>query len=134
MVLLQSGRKVFLEIWQEAKQDATRGCGAEKEAYGRDHAFISAAILFHWKIDDEIVNAVLAHHNADTNTLPPHALSTLLAVADYLTYQAGVGFVAQPPRPADDLLTLYQCATDEEFSNTIEEIRSAFATETDLLK
>jgi putative nucleotidyltransferase with HDIG domain len=125
VVLLQSHEARFLDCWRTVR-DAAAGCEAERAAYGRDHAFIGASILYQWKIDDEIVDAVLAHHAGEK--------ATVLTVADYVAHQAGLGFVAAPEPPPEDALASYGCATVEAMDATVAELRSMLETELALLR
>ncbi len=129
VVLLQSNRARFVECWPP-ESDLVAGCNAERAAYGRDHAFIGASILYQWKIDDEIVDAVLKHHDRDQAV---EEESAVLALADYVAHRAGLGFVAAPPTPPDAVLDAYACATVEEMDATVAELQSAFDTERALL-
>lgn len=130
VVLLQSNEAHFLDCWCPTG-DATAGCHAEHAAYGRDHAFIGASILYQWKIDDEIVDAVLKHHDGYEAV---EAQSAVLALADYVARRAGFGFVTEPPTPPDHVLAAYACLTDEAMAETIAELQSAFTAELALLR
>ncbi len=127
VVLLQSNETPFLDCWRHAR-DAAAGCEAERAAYGRDHAFIGASVLYQWKIDDEIVDAVLAHHGADAGS------PSVLTVADYVAHRSGMGFVAASQPPREEALAAYQCATPEAMEATVAELQSAFDAELTLLR
>jgi len=62
----------------------------EVEFLGLDHADAGGLVTEHWNFPPGVVGAVRFHHNPASGG--EHArMASVVAVADYLTYQAGVG-------------------------------------------
>ena len=135
MVLLLSDSDRFGRLLDQANLYPHEGMvtGWEQEAYGFDHTKIGAAVLYRWDIDSTVCSPVLAHH-ADMPSDDPVSLNTILWMADYLTYAADLGFLAEPPTPPQHILELYGCADEDMRSQVGEQLCQAFKEERTLLR
>ena len=64
-ILHDAGKLVFADNWPEEFTRVERGgaaIGAERAAFGADHAFVGAYLLALWGLPDDIVEAVAYHH------------------------------------------------------------------------
>ncbi len=81
---------------------------AERELLGYDHTGIGAALGRHWNLPEPIIQAIEHHHAAETcNELSETA--RVAAVANALTYSAGLGEASSgvpPSFPVDTAQTL----------------------------
>jgi HD-like signal output (HDOD) protein len=124
MILLHGDPRGFEQIFenaQERKEPLTR---KEEEAYSFDHASIGIALLNFWKIDPRVGEAVLCHHDRQTET-DSHSLSGILTMADYLCTEAGLSF-SELTAPDPQLIESFGCADGESFQALVDEVRKAF--------
>ena len=135
MVLLLSGPERFEQLRDQAQLYPHSGAVTdwEQEAYGFDHTKIGASVLYRWDIEPSVCSAVLSHH-AGTEVEDSTSLNTILWMADYLTYTAELGFLAEPPPPPEDLLESYGCADGAARTQMGESLRNAFEEERTLLR
>jgi putative nucleotidyltransferase with HDIG domain len=93
---------------------------AEREVFGLHHGEIGGLLAEHWNMPEAIVDTIRFHHEPALSQKAT-ALTQLTVVADYITYQVGMGEPSngrQPEFPAD-------CATALGLSDEhIEELRS----------
>lgn len=62
---------------------------AEQEVIGADHAEIGARLARKWKLSDELVDGIAAHHDLSKCDHPEYrGIAALMSVADYACYQA----------------------------------------------
>ncbi len=74
-----------------AKVDADGGSfvDAEREYLGMDHAELGGLILKNWQFDQELIDAVVHHH--DLQALDEAPLTALLALSNSLVISMGIG-------------------------------------------
>jgi len=133
MILLQGDREGYSQIASDAHRNGTPITDAEQQLYGCDHALLGLRLLESWNFDDEIVMAVGAHHNPDRLT-DPKSLTSVLVMADYLAFKAGIGFFAPPPPPGPEILRSFTFENDAVVGQAVERVRHAFDVESALLK
>ena len=64
---------------------------AELEVTGVDHAEIGARLAQQWKLQSQLVDAIAGHHDLSRCADPANRkIAAILAVADYVAYQAGM--------------------------------------------
>ena len=132
MILLHGDPRGFEAILKQVEETKCSLIEKEEEAYSFDHSSIGIALLNFWNIDSRIGEAVLCHHDHDDNP-DAKSLTTVLAMADYLTFSADLGF-AEGPIPDPQMITAFGCADDESLQALIQEVRDAFNAESVLFR
>ena len=135
MVLLLSDSDRFEQLRDQAKLYPHGGAVTdwEQEAYGFDHTKIGASVLYRRDIEPTVCSVVLDHHSGVPDE-DPASLTTILWMADYLTYTVDLGFLAEPPTPPQQIFEFYGCANEEALTQTGEGLRRAFEEERTLLR
>lgn len=67
----------------------------EPEIFGLDHAEIGGVLAEHWNLPPVLAEALRKHHQPDTALLAPD-LTHVTALANHLTYEAGLGEASNP--------------------------------------
>jgi len=133
MILAYGDPGGFANLEEEVLAAQCQMMDKEQEAYGFDHTLIGLTLLDSWNLDSRIGQAVLNHHSEvagdGSNELP-----VTLSFADYLCFQAGLGFFAAPPHPPELLLAKYGCDNDEGMGEALRAIRQAYEEERALFK
>lgn len=132
MVLLQADPGGFERILAHVQQTEGSISEKEEEVYSFDHSLIGIALLDFWKIDAQIGQAVLCHHNQD-DSADPKSLITILGMADYLCVKANLA-LAERSVPGAHLMSLFGCADDESVEALVQELRKAFDEESVLFR
>jgi putative nucleotidyltransferase with HDIG domain len=132
-ILLHGDPIGFQKLVAEVRQAGCQMIDKEQEAYGFDHTLIGLTLLDAWNIDSQIGRAVLNHHS-DVTGDDTNQLAEMIAVADYLSCKADLGFFAEAPAPAAANLAKCGCDGDESLAETIAAIRSAFHEESALFR
>ena len=132
MVLLQADPRGFERILAEVQQTEGSIIEKEEEMYSFDHSSIGIALLDFWKIDSQISQAVLYHHDQEDSP-DPKSLVTILAMADYLCVKANLA-LAEPSAPGSQLISVFGCADDESLEGLVQELRKAFDEESVLFR
>jgi putative nucleotidyltransferase with HDIG domain len=133
MVLLHGDREGFSKLAREVRQNKWHMAEKEQELYGVDHAQLGAMLLESWNFDPEIRVAVQAHHGAQKD-IEPKSLAAILITADFLAFKAGLGFCADPPVPAGEIMHFFALDREEVLEQAVEEVLQTFNTERTLLK
>lgn len=133
LILLHGDPTGFAKLATEVQQARGQMIEKEQEAYGFDHTLIGLTLLDAWNIDSQIGRAVLNHHSEVTGD-DANRMAGMIAVADYLSCQADLGFFAEAPTPAAAILAECRCDGDQELAETVEAIRSAFHEESALFR
>ncbi len=78
----------------------------EREAFGADHAVIAAEVLAGWRLPEGIVQAIRHHHEPMRQPCNARALAGVVALADCLVRDLGIGlqFCSDPKVPDIELL------------------------------
>jgi hypothetical protein len=81
-----------------------------------------------WKIDAEIGDAVLRHHEHDGN---PEAISlaTILRMADYLCLKADLGFFSETSAPVYRVCCAFGCENEAALEELVQEVRTSYDAE-----
>jgi len=132
-ILLHGDPIGFAKLAAEVQRAGCQMIDKEQETYGFDHTLIGLTLLDSWNIDSQIGRAVLNHHSNVTGDDTNH-LAEMIAVADYLSCKADLGFFAVAPTPAAAILAECCCDGDEALAETVEAIRSAFHEESALFR
>lgn len=74
----------FHAIRQEVAEEGTYICTSERERFGVDHGVVGAWLTAHWGLPENIVDAVLCHHECESSVRDPLAL--LIHVAEGLAH------------------------------------------------
>jgi putative nucleotidyltransferase with HDIG domain len=133
MILLHGDQQGFEKLGQEVKQSKSQMVEKEQEAYEFDHTLIGLTLLESWNIDSRISQAVLNHHS-DLSGENSNELAALIAVADYVCFKAGLGFLAEPPLPSMAWLQRCLCADEAAMDETVAEVRQAYFEESAIFK
>ena len=133
MVFLQGDGEGYSRMARDARLNGTPIADAEQELYGFDHDSIGAKMLESWNIEEEIGEAVGAHHNHEQMT-DAKSLPAVLIMADYLAFKAGLGFFTPAALPAREILRSFAFENDEVLAQAVEEVRCAFGVESALIK
>ena len=96
----------------------------EIELYRFDHAAVAFALLEHWNIDEQINEAVVAHHNV--GEIRTGSLASIIDMADYICGKADLGFYGEVNPPSEERLGAFDCLDDEALHGVVLETRGAF--------
>jgi HD-like signal output (HDOD) protein len=124
MILLYGDPRGFEQIFHDAQERNYPLIQKEEEAYSFDHASIGIALLNFWNIDARVGEALLCHHDQQSDA-DANSLAGILVMADYLCTEAGLGFSALPP-PDPQLIASFGCSDGESLQALIDEVRTAF--------
>ena len=80
----------FRHAAHEAHERQVSIAEVEREHFGIDHAEVGGVLGEHWNLPKSVVEAIRLHHQPETAELAPK-LVALTAVANYVTYHAGLG-------------------------------------------
>jgi putative nucleotidyltransferase with HDIG domain len=133
MILLHGDPEGFSQIARDAQQNKNQMADKERELYGFDHNLVGDELIESWNLDVEIGNAIQAHHNYDKVT-DPRCLASVLMMADYLAFNAGLGFYAPALLPPAEVLHTFGFDNDELLTLAVKEVRQAYNVESTLLK
>jgi len=119
----------FIEVCSVAQAQHLSWYECEKALFQVDHAMIGKVIFRSWKFPPSVVEAVHLHHRPSLSTKVPQ-LTALLHVADYISYDLGLGGPgAHPPAECDPtalkLLNLTLPHTLEYYDKFEEELEKA---------
>ncbi len=117
----------FDEVCQVASEQHLTWYACEKELFQVNHAIIGKVVFRSWDFPGSVIEAVQLHHQPQSATQFPQ-LTALLHVADFLSYQYGLGAPGAYPPECDPAalkllnLTLAQTAEfKEEISKELEQ-------------
>jgi putative nucleotidyltransferase with HDIG domain len=105
----------------------------EKEMFGFDHAFIGRTLLDSWNIDGSICQAVLLHHEMEMGT-EAQSLTAIIRMADYVCFQAKLGFFAEPSAPGGSVMAAFGCGSPESLEQFVQEVVQAYDEESSLFQ
>jgi putative nucleotidyltransferase with HDIG domain len=134
MILVHGDPRGFGNLVHEAEASQCQLTEKEQKSYGFDHTHVGVTLLEAWNIDSEIREAVLNHHNYDAAKRNPQTLAASLVCADYLASKANLGFFSQPPSPEAELMSVFGCVSEEEISEVVAQIRTAYEQESALFR
>ncbi len=134
MILVHGDPRGFATLARDVQASECQLKDKEQESYGFDHTLVGVTLLEAWNIDEQIRDAVRNHHNYDTVEKDPKTLTAGLVCADYLAFKADLGFYSQPPRPNAELMSAFGCEDDEQVSETVAQIRTAYEEESALFR
>jgi len=72
---------------------------AENEVFGMNHAQVGAMLGEHWQLPPAVVEAIRYHHEGSDTATEPRLVS-LTVVANWVTYQAGLGDSCNGKKPS----------------------------------
>lgn len=76
---------------------------AEMEVLGFDHGTVGARLAQHWKLSPGLCDAIAGHHQLDQcESDGNRPLAAMLAIADYICYEAGFGASDTVPVKLDE--------------------------------
>lgn len=133
MILLHGDPSGFEKIWRETRGGPAAVLEKEQEMYGFDHSLIGTTLLECWNLDSKIGGAVCKHHDFESED-EPTTLNTIIRVADYLCFRADLGFLSEPPAPAQEVLAEFGCDGEESLEQAVTELRTAFDEESALFQ
>ncbi|MFT5316572.1 MAG: putative nucleotidyltransferase with HDIG domain [Candidatus Krumholzibacteriia bacterium] len=91
----------FTEVCRVAQEQHLSWYDCEMALFQVDHAMIAKVIFRSWNFPPSVVEAVQLHHNPSESTKVPQ-LTALLHVADFISYDLGLGSPgAFPPKECD---------------------------------
>ena len=102
----------FAELTEQVASTAAPGPSAwldlETERFGRSHGHSAATVFAEWRLPERIVGAVAAHHAPFAADDSLRELAAVVALADSLAADAGLGFAGvSEPDMADDAVLEY---------------------------
>jgi putative nucleotidyltransferase with HDIG domain len=133
MMLLHGDPEGFSQIARDARQNNSQMAEKEQELYGLDHNLLAVALIESWNLGVEIGEAIGAHHNCD-KVIDPRSLSSVLRMAHYLAFKAGLGFCAPALLPSPEILQTFAFDNDDLLTRAVEEVRQVYNTESALIK
>lgn len=131
MILMHADLGCYEEVVRQTVHYKAQLVDKETEMYEFDHSFIGRTLFDAWDIDAAVASAISGHHDPDQCT-DPKALSTILLVADYVTFRCKLGFFAEPAAPEEGLLRAFGMDTDEGMDKAIVAVSEAHAAESSL--
>lgn len=96
-LLHDAGKIILQQFMPDETRSVMHACSsrqisaseAEQEVIGADHAEIGARLGRKWKLSDELVDGIAAHHDLSKCENQEHrGIAALLSIADYACYQA----------------------------------------------
>lgn len=132
MILCDSDPRDFEWIVEEAQQLGESLTKKEVEHFHFDHATVGMALLEFWNIDGQVAEAVLHHHEVDSDDVA--SLAAILAMADYVCGEADLGFYGEMWRPTPRQALAFGCADEESLGELVQEVRDAYLQESLLFK
>lgn len=132
-ILLHGDPIGFAKLAAEVQRAGCRMIDKEQEAYGFDHTLIGLSLLDAWNIDSQIGRAVLNHHS-DVTGDDANQMAEMIAVADYLSWKANLGFFAEASAPLVATMAKFDCDGDESLEEMVQAVRSAFQEEAALFR
>lgn len=135
MVEIQTRRPKFVEIIQKLEADpALTLRDAELEVFGTTHEYFGAALCRLWKFPTSFANVTGFHHRPHELSPNHRSLTSLVHVADVITFKLGIGFTRGIEQTEIDPvilteLNLTQDTVDQimaEVPHAIEETKSIF--------
>ena len=127
MILCEGDPRGFAQLISEVEQSDESLNLKELALYRFDHASVAFALLDHWNLDEQVNEAVIAHH--DSTESRNGSLASTVAMADYLCGKAGLGFYGEVFHPDSDQLHAFGCADESSLNLLVEEVRRAFEQE-----
>lgn len=97
-VLHDIGVVIFQEFLPDRHKEAVRLAErtgiplfqAEREIIGMDHAALGGRLARHWRLPQELVDAVAGHHDLEPAGPQNRELAALLGLADYIVNASGI--------------------------------------------
>ena len=133
MILLHGDSRGFEQMCLALSDEKCSMVDKEKETFGFDHAFIGRTLLDSWNMDGQICEAVLRHHEPEMST-DFKSLTAIIHMADYVCFQAKLGFFSEPPAPALGMMAEFGCHSPESFEQLVAEVRQAYDEESSLFR
>jgi HD-like signal output (HDOD) protein len=104
-------RQAYPGSWAEVAERnpervLTDPCGLEREAFGVDHADVTAELLRGWNLPPEIVEPIRYHHEPDRLEGAPRAVADRVAVLSLASSLAVLDAVADHPEELSRVLDL----------------------------
>lgn len=134
MILVHGDSHGFATLVEKAEATRSQLADKEQKAYGFDHTQVGVTLLEAWNIDAQIREAVLHHHNYDAANKEPRTLAASIMCADYLAAKAGLDFYYEPPVPGPELLSVFDCESEQQVDEIVEQIRAAYEEESALFR
>lgn len=88
----------FRQAAEDAHQHEMYSFEAERQHFDTDHAEIGGLLGEHWNLPQPVVEAIRCHHAPETAEKAPK-LTALTAVANFVTYNAGLGELSNGKLP-----------------------------------
>jgi HD-like signal output (HDOD) protein len=133
MVFAYGDAPAYEKLAMEARQTHEPLYRQEERVYGIDHTLIAVTLLEMWNIEGEIGTAVLNHH-ASPYIDRPRGLTTIIALADYLSVKADLGCVDDLAEPPDSVLAAFHCDREESLALLLADVKDAFTKEMALFR
>ncbi len=90
LILNQTLKEAYIEVVEKVENEDKTFLQAEDEVLGFNHAIVGGKIVEKWKLPNQLVEAILYHHEPD---LAPNdkALVAIVHIADVLCVSLGIG-------------------------------------------
>jgi putative nucleotidyltransferase with HDIG domain len=125
MILVHGDSRGFEQMCLAVNDEKWSMVDKEKEMFGCDHTFIGRTPLDSWNIDGSICEAVLQHHEAEIGT-EAKSLTAIIRMADYVCFQAELGFFAEPSAPAVGVMAAFGCGSPGSLEQLAQEVVQAY--------
>jgi len=133
MILIHGNPAGFEQICVDNDGDDFSILEKEQEIFGVDHGFVGRTLLESWNMDQDTCDAIAQHHTS-AGEENAKSLRAVLHAADYVAFEAGLGFLARPAIPPAHTLAEYGCGTPESLAKTAAAIAAAYQAESALLQ
>lgn len=93
---------------------------AEQDVLGVDHAALGGRLARHWRLPQQIVEAVAGHHDIHRASDANKPLAALLSTADYLVNASGITAHDAPRAPLNDEVAVLMGIPPEELPAVVD--------------
>jgi len=80
----------YAQLVRRAQEQKCPVRDIEREVFGFDHAYAGAQLAAHWDMPDPIIQAIQYHHDP-VKCRRQKSMAPVIALADYITYEIGLG-------------------------------------------
>lgn len=135
LILQQHLPEQYAAVSKAVADGNTSWAEAEIEVLGFDHGTVGARLAQHWKLAPELCDAIAGHHNlGQCEDEGNRGMAALLAIADYISYEAGFAATNSVPVKLDDSVWAEAGVTSDSLLDVMAEFFDALPDIEDLVQ
>lgn len=135
IIIQQNLPKEWKQIVTNAGDGRTSPLEIERRVLGTDHAEIGGQLGVKWKLQDDLVAAIAAHHDLNRAGNPQQRRkAAFVGVCDWMTYQAGFPAIAGTSAPENPTLWEESGIDQDIAAEAATELQTSQATIDDFIK